>query len=192
MDILLRLVWTLGKNLNNEITIRQLSKDSKIPYATTHRLIMQNIQIFNINKKGNIKLCSLNFKDKITKNYLILAERKETENFVKNDPKLNIIRKEAPKGDYTLILFGSRAEEKERKESDIDICIVNKDGSKNIKFSKYELLFKLEINPIYLSKKEFIKMFKEKEYNLVHEIIKKHVVLYGEEYFWDIIFKNGI
>lgn len=192
MDNLLKLIQTLGKNLNDQIPIRQLSKESKIPYTTAHRLIKNNNDLFIINKKGNIKLCSLNLKDDITKNYLILSERKEAESFFNKNPEFKVLKKELPKGDYTLILFGSRAEEKQREKSDIDLCIINKDGKKNIKFSKFELLFKLEINPIYLNNKEFKQMLVEEEQNLAKEIIKKHIILFGEEYFWNIIWKNGI
>ena len=190
MDNLLKLIQTLGKNLNNQITIRQLSKESKVPYTTAHRLIKNNKEIFIIDQKGNIKLISLNLKDNITKTYLILAERKEAESFFNKNPEFKVLKKELPQEDYLLILFGSRAEGKQREKSDIDLCVVNKDGKKNIKFSKFELLFKLEINPIYFKDKEFTQMLKEEEQNLAKEIIKKHVILYGEEYFWDLIWNN--
>ncbi|MBU1199798.1 MAG: nucleotidyltransferase domain-containing protein [Nanoarchaeota archaeon] len=192
MDNLLKLIQTLGKNLNNQIPIRQLSKESKVPYTTTHRLINNNKEIFIIDQKGNIKLVSLNLRDNITKNYLILAERKETEQYLNKNPEFQVLKKEIPSGNYSLILFGSRAEGKQREKSDIDLCIINKDGKKNINFSKFELLFKLEINPIYLKHKEFKLMLKEEEQNLAKEIIKKHIILYGEEYFWNLIWKNGI
>jgi len=192
MDNLLKLVWTLGKNINNEIPIRQLSKESKIPYTTTHRLVKNNKNLFNIAQKGNIKLVSLNLKDSITKNYLILSERNESDSFLKKEPQFRVLKEEVPKWDYLLILFGSRAEGKGREKSDIDLCIINKDGKKNINFSKFELLFKVEINPIYLSNKEFRYMLKEQEQNLAKEIIKKHIILYGEEYFWSLIWENGI
>jgi len=192
MDNLLKLVWALGKNINNEIPIRQLSKESKIPYTTTHRLVKNNKNLFNIAQKGNIKLVSLNLKDSITKNYLILSERNESDSFLKKEPQFRVLKEEVPKGGYSLILFGSRAEGKGREKSDIDLCIINKDGKKNINFSKFELLFKVEINPIYLSNKEFRYMLKEQEQNLAKEIIKKHIILYGEEYFWSLIWENGI
>ena len=190
MDNLLKLIQTLGKNLNNEISIRQLSKESKVPYTTTHRLIKNNRSIFAINKKGNIKLVSLNLTDNITKNYLVLAERKATETFLKKQPKFKVLKKDLPKGNYCLILFGSRTEEKHRKKSDVDLCIINKDGKRNISFSKFELLFKLEVNPICLSNKEFKHMLKEKEHNLANEIIKNHIILYEEDYFWNLVWNN--
>lgn len=192
MDNLLALTNTLGNNLHNEITIRQLSKESKVPYTTTHRLIKNNEELFIINKKGNIKLCSLNTEDDITKNYLILSERNKTTSFFNKHPSFKVLKKDLPKKEYSLILFGSRAEEKNREKSDVDLCIINKNGAKEINFSKHELLFDLEINPIYLSNKEFKQMLKDKEQNLAKEIIKKHVILYGEEYFWNLVWKNGI
>ncbi len=192
MDNLLELVHTLGKNIHNEITLRQLSKDAKVPYTTTHRLIGSNKELFAINQKGNIKLCSLNLQDTITKNYLILSERKEAEKFMKRQPQFKVLREDLPKGDYSLVLFGSRAEGKNREKSDIDLCIINKKGEKNIRFSKFELLFRLQINPIYLSANEFRQMLREKEQNLAKEIIKKHIILYGEEYFWGLAWKNEV
>jgi predicted nucleotidyltransferase len=192
MDNLLKLVNSLGKYLNDEIPIRQLSIESNVPYTTTYRIIKENKEIFNINIKGNINLVSLNQNDVITKNYLILSERKETESFCNKFPEFGVLRKDLPKGDYTLILFGSRAEGKQREKSDIDLCIVNKNGKNEIKFSQFELLYDLEINPIIFKRNEFISMFKEKEHNLANESIKKHKILYGEEYFWNLIWQHGI
>jgi len=192
MDNLLKLVWILGKNIDTSLPIRQLASDAKVPYATAYRAIEKYKSVFAIVKKGNIRLCSLNLEDPITKNYLILAERQQAEGFFSTHPELSILRKELPSGDYACILFGSRAEEKERSKSDIDVCIINKDGSKTFNFSKYELLFKTDINPVYLAKNEFKLMLKEKDHNLSREIIKKHIILYGEEYFWNIVFKDGI
>ncbi len=192
MNNLLKLVWILGRNIDTSLPIRQLASDAKVPYATAYRTIEKYKNTFIIVKKGNIRLCSLNLDDPITKNYLILAERQQADFFLGKHPELNILRKELPAGDYACILFGSRAEENERSKSDIDICIINKEGSKNVSFSKYELLFKTDINPIYLAKTEFKLMLREKEQNLAKEIIKKHIILYGEEYFWNIMFKDGI
>lgn len=192
MNNLLKLLWVLGKNIPNQLTIRQLARNAKVPYATAYRAIDKNKKIFNITRKGNIKLCSLNLEDPITKNYLILAERQQAENFLKKNPKLSILKKELPKGNYTCILFGSRAEEKHREKSDIDLCMINKEGSRRIKFTKYERLFKVEINTICFSRREFTAMLKEKEHNLAYEIIKKHIILHGEEYFWNIVFITPI
>ena len=119
-----------------------------------------------------------------------MAERKESDYFLKKEPQFKVLKDELPNKDYSLILFGSRAEGKGREKSDIDLCIINKDGKKNVNFSKFELLFKVEANPVYLSNKEFKQMLKEEEQNLAKEIIKKHIILYGEEYFWNLLWNN--
>ncbi|MDD5192206.1 MAG: nucleotidyltransferase domain-containing protein [Candidatus Nanoarchaeia archaeon] len=190
MNNLLKLIYTLGKNLKEEITLRELSVQAKVAYTTAYREVMFNKDIFIINKKANINLCSLNLKDSITKNYLIIAEREIAKEFLKNNKIFSLIKKELVEGDYSLVLFGSRAEGKEREKSDIDLCIINKEGKKVIKLDKFESLFDLEINPIYLSRQEFQAMIKESEENLAKQIIKKHIVLYGEEYFWRLILND--
>jgi len=48
MDNLLKLMQTSGKNLDNPIPIRQLSKESKVPYTTAHRIIKNNKELFII------------------------------------------------------------------------------------------------------------------------------------------------
>jgi predicted nucleotidyltransferase len=192
MDNLLKLIYVLGKHLGDMLTVRQLSKEAGIPYTTTRREIEKAKSIFVLKKKGNLKLISLNLEDNITKIYLILAERKKADSFIRKNPIFKLIRKEIPKGRYTLVLFGSRAEGKERDKSDVDLCIVNKKGENNISFSRFELLFELEFNPIYLRDIEFKQMLKQKNHNLSDEILKKHIILYGEEYFWNLIWTNGI
>lgn len=188
MDNLLRLIGVLGTKILTALTIRQLAKEAGVPYATAYRTISKHQNLFAILRKGNLKLCSLQLKDPLIKHYLIIAERQRTEEFLKKCPPLNILRKELPEGGYACVLFGSRAEGKYRQQSDVDLCIINGDGSKTVTFSKYELVFKLEINPIYLSEEEFGQMLGESVWNLAHEIVGKHIILYGEEYFWDILF----
>jgi predicted nucleotidyltransferase len=186
MDNLLKMIQTLGKNLNNEIPIRQLSAESSQPYTSTHRLVEKNSQIFSINKKGNIKLVSLNRTDSIVKNYLIIAERKETESFISKDPRFKVLQDSIPKGDYSLILFGSRAERKNREKSDVDLCIISKQ-TPILKLDKFKLLYRLNTNPIFFKDTEFIQMLNERDQNLAKEILKKHIILYGEEYFWNLV-----
>lgn len=191
MDNLLKLVYAAGKHVKEELTLRDLAKKAEVPYTTAHRIILKNKELFNAKQKANIKLCSLKLENKLVKNYLIIAENKQAESFMQKSPVFSIIKKELPKGEYSVVLFGSRAEGKAREKSDMDLCIISKDGKKNVNFSKHELLFKIEINPMFFSENEFIMMLKDKEHNVAKEIIGNHVILYGEEYFWRVVW-NGI
>lgn len=191
MDNLLDLIYILGKNIGNPLTLRQLSKDAAVPYTTASRLIKEREKLFILEKKGSAILCSINLKDRIAASYLALAERKKADDFCRSSKEISVIRTDLPEGDYAAVLFGSRAAEKHRKESDIDILVINRDGRKNISFSKHGMLFRLKINPIFMSIGEFKHMLEEKGHNLADEIIKNHIVLHGEEYFWRIIFEHG-
>ena len=65
--------------------------------------------------------------------------------------------------------------------------IINKDGKKTISFSKYEILFKKKINPIFITKPEFTQMLREKEENVGKQVLKKHIILYNPESFWGCV-----
>ena len=187
MNNLSKICWILGKNISLELSIREISQKAAVPYTTAYRLINKNKELFKIREQAGVKFCSLKLEDKIIKNYLAIAEREKTEEHLKKYPELFQLKKNLPIGDYTLILFGSRASEKQREKSDVDLCIINKDGKKNINFSSFETLYRLEVNPIFFTKREFIQMLKEKEVNVGKEILKNHIILYNENYFWEVV-----
>lgn len=187
MENIIKLVNALGRRILDEISIRQLSIEAKIPYTTTHRTISANKGLFLINEKSNIKFCSLNNEDDITKHYLIISERKKQAEFLNKKPEYRMLTRDLPAGRFSVILFGSRASDKGRDKSDIDICILSADGKRSASFSSAEIIMRLEINPIFMSAAEFSGMLKKNGQNLAKEIITNHVILYGEEYFWEVI-----
>lgn len=191
MDNLSNLVWTSGTTPKEELSLRELSQKAKVPYTTARRIVLENKSLFSIKDKSGIKLISLNLKDRLTKSYLIIAERKKKEQFLSNKPLFKTLTSELISGDYCLVLFGSRAAGNEREKSDLDLCIINKNGKKNLSFSSFEMLYHLKVNPLFFTPKEFTAMLKEEEVNVGKEILKKHVVLYGEDYFWGVVW-NGL
>ena len=82
------------------------------------------------------------------------------------------------------MLFGSYAKGHPRDDSDIDLLVINKIGDRSINFSKYELLFKKKINPIFITKSEFVKMLKDSEENVGKQALKDHIILNNPESFW--------
>jgi hypothetical protein len=46
----------------------------------------------------------------------------------------------------------------------------------------------ININPVVAEPMEFVRMVKEKETNLAHEIIRDKIILCGREKFWELIF----
>ena len=191
MDNLLDLIYALGKHLGEKVTLRQLALEAEVPYTTAYRSINRNKGLFTFEKKSSAILCSLNTQDMIILSHLSLAERKKADDFCRKDKEISVIRADLPEGSYSAALFGSRAGGKHRKGSDIDIMIINKDGKKDISFSKHEMLFRIQVNPIFMSAKEFRHMLKEKDHNLADEIIRNHIILHGESYFWRTVLEDG-
>lgn len=192
MENLLRLVYVLGKHLSDELTMRRLAIEAKIPYTSAVRTLNNHKQLFSFKKKGGLKLVSLNRDDPIVKHHLILAERQAKELFCKQEPLFTILEQDLVNGEYTLLLFGSRAAGTHRAKSDVDLCVINKNGEKNLRFSKFSAVSKLDVNPIFFSEEEFTEMLKDKEHNVGKEILSKHVILYGEEYFWNLVWNCDV
>lgn len=186
MDNKQKIILYLAKN-NESFTLHELSKLVKIPYTSFYRTIKEMQDIIKIQEKGKSKLISIIWNE-ITQAYLTIASFEEKKIILEKQYILKRIEKKAK--EITLI-FGSYAKGTQRKESDIDIIIINKNGEKTINFSDLELLYKVKINPMFFSKNEFLMMLKDKNENVGKQALKNHILLSGFSEFWELI-KNGI
>lgn len=186
MDNKLRVINYLGKNINQSFTMLELSKATKIPYATFYRTINEMKDLVNIKTVGKSRIVSLNTRNQVIKSYLIISSEEEKKEFLSKQPVISKIVSEMNTKDIVL-LFGSYAKRVEREKSDIDLLIINKKGNKSISFSKYELLFKKKINPIFITKEEFKQMLKDSEENVGKQALKNHVILNNSENFWECV-----
>lgn len=170
--------------------MHELSRYLHIPYASFYRTVQKMGGFLDIEVVGKSKTLKLNVKNPVIKAHLIVASDEERKEFLKRQPIIRKIAADLDTND-TLILFGSYAKGKQTEKSDIDMLIINKDGKKSLSFSKYELLYKRKINPIFVTKKEFKRMLKGKEQNVGKQALKDHIVLYNPEQFWECVL-NGI
>lgn len=170
--------------------MHELSKMLHIPYASFYRTILEMNGLLNVKVIGKSKVLGLNLSYPTLRSYFAIASNDEKEDFLKNQPIIKKISSEFEIEDVVM-LFGSYAIGEETKTSDIDLLIINKKGEKSISFSKYELLFKKKINPIFVTTTEFVKMLKDKEENVGKQALKKHIILNNPEYFWELVL-NGI
>ena len=183
MDNNLKTINYLGKHKGKVFTMHELSKLTKIPYATFHRMIKQLTYVLIIETVGKSKTIQLNLRNQITKSYLIIASDEEKREFLRKQPIIKKIANEIITND-AVILFGSYAKNSYTENSDIDLLIINKDGKKTISFSKYELLYKIKINQIFIKKKEFKLMLKSKDENIGKQALENHIILNNPEKFW--------
>lgn len=183
MDNISRIVNHLGKTPNKAATMHSLSKLLKIPYASFHRTIKQIKELLVMETIGRAKTLKLNTKNPIIKSHLAISSEKEKKEFLTKQPIIRKISNELKTKDIVL-LFGSYAKGQQTEKSDIDVIVINKDGTKSIPFSKYEILFNKKINPIFVTKKEFKAMLKDKNENVGKQALKAHIVLNNPEEFW--------
>lgn len=187
MDNKLKIINYLGKNLNKRFTMHELSSLLAIPYASFYRTIESMKDLLNIELVGKSKLISLNTNNLVINAHLIVSSDEEKKEYLIKEPIINKISQEIKTNDI-VILFGSYAKKLQRKKSDIDLLILNKNGEKSLSFSKYEILFKKKINPIFVTKKEFIAMLKTKEENVGKQALYNHIILNNPQDFWECVF----
>jgi len=192
MDNWLKIVNFLGKNINRSFTIRALSLNSGVAYATTYRLIKRfsKYSTHLIKTVGRAETISLDPNSKTLINFLAISSQNEKLDYLLKKPLIKSINNKIFDKDIVL-LFGSYAKNKETEKSDIDLLIINKKGEKTISFKKEELLFNKKINPIFVSSKEFKEMLKDEEENVGKQALKNHIILRGFNKFWELVL-NGI
>lgn len=190
MDNKLKIINYLGKNRGKKFTMHELSNILNIPYATFHRAISKVPDLILKEKAGKASLLAIKASNPIIKPYLAIASEEEKKEYLKKHPIINKIVQEINTKSI-ILLFGSYAKGQQSEKSDIDLMIINRNGAKDVSFSKYELLFKKKINPIFITEQEFKEMLKENEENVGKQALLNHILLNNPERFWGLVI-NGI
>lgn len=188
MDNKLRIINFLGKNAETAFTMHELSQQTKIPYATFYRTNKTMTDLITTTRAGKATLVQLNQQNPLTKHYLIISSKEEKDDYAKKQPIIKKISDEIPSGKYSVVLFGSYAKGTQTTKSDIDILVINEKGERKPDFSRYETIFRIKINPIYVTPKEFSAMLKETEENVGKQALKNHIILYNSELFWNLVY----
>lgn len=165
--------------------MHELSKLTRIPYASFYRTVQQMGDILDIETVGKSKTLSLKTENPVLKAHLTVSSDEERKEFLQTNQIAKKIANELNTKDIVM-LFGSYAKGKETEKSDIDILIINEDGKKSLSFSKYELLFKKKINPIFIMRSEFQNMLQEKNENVGKQALKYHIILNNPGEFWEL------
>lgn len=190
MDNKHKIINHLGKHPGEKYTMHELSRELDIPYASFYRTIESIKDLLIIEEIGKSKIITLDKQNKVIKSHLVVSSDEERKEYLKRYPIIKKIYQELNTEDI-VVLFGSYAKKTQTDKSDIDFLIINNNGKKTISFSKYELLFKIKINPIFITKKEFKLMLKDKQENVGKQALYNHIILNNPEGFWECVF-NGV
>ena len=148
-------------------------------------------------RKGNINLYTLSLDNPLLVQTLQFLEIQNNYNFTKLDVIKEIISKTPPSA-YCLLVFGSYAEGKQTKESDLDVCFLIESAAaeKKIKsyFNEIKLATHVNIDEHYITFSDFIKMLLRDEENLAKQIFRNRRIFFGADIYYKLIMeahKNG-
>ncbi|MBU4308438.1 MAG: nucleotidyltransferase domain-containing protein [Nanoarchaeota archaeon] len=179
----------LIENKESKSSIRKISQQLNTDYKNTFNIINCFPEIISKEKIGNTNKIKLKL---IPNKEIYSIEEKRTKDFLEKNKQLKLLHEDIMSINYPffiVLLFGSYVKKTQTKKSDIDICIIsdNKEKTKEL-ISKFNLLpLPLEIQEFSFN--EFESMIKTKEVNLSDEIIKKNILLYGIENYYNLISK---
>ena len=167
---------------SKQFYLREISKLTRIPLKTTHRLVssLERDKILKSTVSGKNKYFKLNFGNPQTKLCLLEAEIYKTSIFIGKYPLFKTFLKELNTGSL-LIVFGSFAKFKAEKDSDLDLLIVSK--------RKEDLPFHLlgyNLHKVELLEKDFIKAVENNE-TLIKEIAENHIILNDHSFYVNIM-----
>ncbi len=191
-------VWK--NNIFSEFSISEIMKISGKKTKTwvfNSLKILVNYKILNSKRKGNLDIYSLNINNPISIQLLQYLEAQKNLNFSQMKIIFEIIEK-LPIKNYSLIVFGSYAENKQVKNSDLDICflIENKEIEKKIKpyFNEIKLNYTIKIDDHYITFDDFVKMLLRDEENMGKQIFRNHKLFFNADIYHQLIkeaHKNG-
>lgn len=177
-------------------SMHQIAIDTKLSYVTIHKLIPDLVKkkILKLKTRGKANLISTDFEHaKLEK--LSSAILYEKSIFLKKYPQLTLFSREIEQvltgRFYILILFGSYAKEKIKKDSDIDLLFIIQDR-KDIEIYKEKINKTLRLHTTMkehfniVSTKDFIDMLNQK-YTVGRSAFEHGIVLFGTEPYYAMV-----
>ena len=172
---------------NQPKTIREISKKIKSDYRITHtatqRLLEKNILLSKI--VGKSILCELN--ESYYGAEIYEAENKRKEYLLKNKDLKQLYREVLAKlksAFFIFLVFGSHAKGKPTKSSDIDIIFISNENDFEEKIQNIVSLLPIKTHVLVFTEEEFMRMKDSKKSNVIKEVIKNNIILYGIENYY--------
>jgi len=184
------------RNPYKEFTYKNIKEFSK---EKSNSIIQKAISTFikedliEKNKVGNIILYKVNFINNTVFSYFNILIKENLPDPVKRTIKT--IKDELDTKFLSIAIFGSYAERKQTKNSDLDIAVfVPSEEDKQIcdlslKSAKIKTLLNIDYH--VFTKKDMFQMLKDKHENLGKQIAYKHLVVHNPSIFYSII-QEGI
>ncbi len=185
------IIKALLDHKDQELSIAHLSRLTHKEYKTTHTIIkrLEENKLVTLQQFGKSYKVILNH---TAHPYLFEAEYIRREEIL-NDKNMRVMLDYFKKGLktslYVLLLFGSYATKTQTKHSDIDLFFIAPDADKEFEKKVVSIahLIPLSLHVNVFTENEFISMKKSKEFTVGSEVIKKNIILYGIEAYYELI-----
>ncbi len=190
----LGIVGTLRKNVQRRLSILQLAKEAGLSYNSCYKTVLrlERENVVVLRKEGAVRYTRVrpSLKTALLLGYTSLLE---AELFLAKDAIIKKIVGELISKMQLfldgLVLFGSYAQGKARKGSDLDLFCLSSEAAKVQVIARHlALKYDKEIQVIGATKQAFAEMLSEKgKVNVGKEVAETGIVLYGYEAYWTII-----
>jgi len=177
--------------------IMKLSKKKTKPWVFTSLKQLTKTRLLLSKRKGNLNLYRLNLDNPLLIQTLQYLEIQNLLDFKNLDLIIEIINK-VPLKNYCLLIFGSYAENRQTKNSDLDICFLIERAQLEKKIKPYlneiKLNYTIGIDDHYITFNDFVRMILREEENLGKQIFRKHRLFFNHEIYYQLIkeaYKNG-
>ena len=196
----IRLLEVWRKNPFRELSVAEIMKETKKKTKTwvfnALKLLVNN-NILKSTRKANLDIYNLNLENPLSLQFLQYLEAQNNLNFSQLKIISEIIEK-IPIKNYSIIMFGSYAENKQTKNSDLDVCLLidNKETERKIKpyINEIKLNYSIKIDEHYITFEDFVKMLLREEENLAKQIFIKRRLFYNSEIYYQLLkeaYKHG-
>lgn len=184
-----KILTVLLSNKQEEFSIRAIAKRVAVDYKTVYLIVQKLIKdnIIQAKKAGQTILCSINQKE--FNNDIFIAEHIRKEELLKKKDFYSLYTyfKDIKKPFFILLLFGSHASGKARKNSDIDFMLIVDDDKVKRQIKQKISLIPLKIHLVDFTSEEFISMLRTTEFNVGREAFNNNIVLFGIEDYYRLI-----
>lgn len=191
----LKILGVFKENLFGEFSISEVmkkaNKKSK-PWVFNTLKKFEKEKFLLSEKKANINLYKANLGNPLLIQSFLFLESQSLVNFKYLGIIIKIIEK-IPAENYCLLIFGSYTENKQRNDSDLDICFLveNKESESKIRpyFNEIKLLSEVKIDEHYIPFEDFVGMLLKDEENLGKQMFKRHKTLFNGNIFYKLVLK---
>ncbi|MBI4980296.1 nucleotidyltransferase domain-containing protein [Candidatus Woesearchaeota archaeon] len=166
---------------------REIKQDVKIVHTSMKKLSLLNF--FIADEHQHLKL---NYKANLSS--LVYIESLRRDKFYKKYPELKIaitdFLKKTEQTFFILLVFGSYAEGKPRKASDVDLMLISPNENSQLE-RQLQAALSLTTKKIHfqsITSNDFQVMLQKREQaNIVNECLNRHILIYGAESYYKLL-----